>query len=364
MLKKSLSIILALVMVVSVIAVMATATGAVTYDNTKLYFDVSTTGWAMGAKDKVGFYVHSVAEGEEIAWGGKKLNGTDEGNGIWSYDPAAKGMTINDGVQYQVIFTGAGQQTADLFFDTTCYGHVAYCNGEMIENTVDSSKKNQVALWKDLDPADYGPVKGITSLGNLVGTCLPQGETDESLFTAWLTDTGSTGLKNAMKYTVEPGVKTAQKLVDDLAGALNLTKDFVKSAIEENQAGINAALALDESLTKPFDWSYDASTLPAAAAPTEPETAAPTEPETAAPTEPETQPAGPVRGDADKDKELTITDATLIQRFLAELVGEDALDMEAADADKDGEVSIIDATLIQRVLLHICDWDKKPIENA
>ena len=27
-------------------------------------------------------------------------------------------MTINDGVQYQVIFTGAGQQTADLFFST------------------------------------------------------------------------------------------------------------------------------------------------------------------------------------------------------------------------------------------------------
>ena len=229
-------------------------------DNTKLYFDVSTTGWDMGAKDKVGFYIHSVAEGEELPWGGKKLNGVDEGDGIWSYEPNAKGMTINEGVQYQVIFTGAGQQTADLFFDTTCFGHVAYCNGEMIENTVDSSKKNQVALWKDLDPADYGPVKGITSLGNLVGTCLPQGETDESLFTAWLTDTGATGYANAMKYTVEPGTKTEQQLIDDLAGALELTKDFVEQAIAES--GIESA------------WTADASSLPADETPTEPETQA------------------------------------------------------------------------------------------
>ena len=133
----------------------------------------------------------------------------------------------------------------------------------MIENTVDSSKKNQVALWKDLDPADYGPVKGITSLGNLVGTCLPQGETDESLFTAWLTDEGATGYANAMKYTVEPGTKTEQQLIDDLAGALELTKDFVEQAITES--GIESA------------WTADASSLPAGETPTEPETAGPTE---------------------------------------------------------------------------------------
>ena len=131
-------------------------------DNTKLYFDVSTTGWDMGAKDKVGFYIHSVAEGEELPWGGKKLNGVDEGDGIWSYEPNAKGMTINEGVQYQVIFTGAGQQTADLFFDTTCFGHVAYCNGEMIENTVDSSKESGSSVERPR-PRRLRPCKGITS---------------------------------------------------------------------------------------------------------------------------------------------------------------------------------------------------------
>jgi len=250
MFKKIISLLLAVMMIMSLVTVMATATGAVTYENTKLYFDVSSTGWNMGSKDKVGFYVHSIEEGEELAWGGKKLNGVDEGDGIWSYDPS-KNMTLNDGVQYQIIFTGAGQQTADLFFDTTCFGHVAYCNGEFVENTVDSSKKNQVALWKDLDPKDYGPVKGITSLGNLVGTCLPKGETDESLFTKWLVDEGATGYANAMKYTVEPGKKTEQQLIDDLAGALNLTKDFVAQAIADS--GVTSA------------WKADDSTLPSGA---------------------------------------------------------------------------------------------------
>ena len=148
MFKKIISLLLAVMMIMSLVTVMATSTGAVTYEKTKLYFDVSSTGWTLGKSDKVGFYVYSAANGEEIPWGGKKLNGTDEGDGIWSYDPS-KNMNLEDGVQYAIIFTGAGNQTADLFFDTTCFGYVAYCNGEMVENTVDSSKKSQVALWKD-----------------------------------------------------------------------------------------------------------------------------------------------------------------------------------------------------------------------
>lgn len=126
--KKIISLLLAALMVMSLVTVMATATGAVTYEDTKLYFDVSGTGWELGSKDKVGFYVYG-KDGELLPWGGKKLNGTDEGDGIWSYDPAAKGMNIEEGKQYAIIFTGAGNQTYDLLFDTTCYGHVAYCDG-------------------------------------------------------------------------------------------------------------------------------------------------------------------------------------------------------------------------------------------
>ena len=72
----------------------------------------------------------------------------------------------------------------------------------------------------------------------------------------------------------------------------------------------------------------------------------PTEKPTQNPTNP---PAKYMVGDADKDGELTILDATAIQRALAGLKNE-KYDAKAADADEDGEVSILDATAVQRKL--------------
>ena len=57
-------------------------------------------------------------------------------------------------------------------------------------------------------------------------------------------------------------------------------------------------------------------------------------------------------GDADGDGEVTIIDATMIQRVLAGIPGA-VVNEVAADVDGDGEVTIIDATLIQRYLASI-----------
>ncbi len=272
--KKIISLLLAVLMVMSAFTVMTTAAGAVTYEDTKLYFDLSSTGWELGAKDKVGFYVFSAEYGELLPWGGKKLNGTDEGDGIWSYDPAAKGMDIKEGEQYKIIFTGAGNQTYDLIFDTTCYGHVAYCDDTIYENPVDSSKQTRAAFWKDMDATKYGPVLQISSIGTVVGTCPEEGKTPLTIFEDFLTNT----LANARTYMVDTGKKTEQQLIDDIGEGLGLTKDDVAASIAST----------DTEST----WSADASALPAAAAPetTVPETQAPTEELTEpAPTEPETQ---------------------------------------------------------------------------
>ena len=56
-----------------------------------------------------------------------------------------------------------------------------------------------------------------------------------------------------------------------------------------------------------------------------------------------------ILGDADGDTEVTILDATSIQRHLASLPTQ-SFNEKAADADQDGEVTIIDATTIQRHL--------------
>ena len=60
--------------------------------------------------------------------------------------------------------------------------------------------------------------------------------------------------------------------------------------------------------------------------------------------------AGSLLGDADSDSEVTILDATCIQRNLAGLPVSGVFSARAANVDGDEEVSILDATHIQRWL--------------
>ena len=62
-------------------------------------------------------------------------------------------------------------------------------------------------------------------------------------------------------------------------------------------------------------------------------------------------------GDADGDGEVTILDATAIQRNLVSLPVDEYIS-EAADADGDNEVSILDATAIQRWLVSLPSNDE------
>ncbi len=68
-------------------------------------------------------------------------------------------------------------------------------------------------------------------------------------------------------------------------------------------------------------------------------------------------------GDADKDGDLTILDATHIQLYKAELIEESEIDLIAADYDADGDVTVLDATRIQRYKADICELDGTNIEH-
>ena len=284
MFKKMLSVLLAVMMVVSVMAVGVVNTAAATTDgftpeDTKLYFDTDGTGWSMSTtRDKVAFHIFGGDLGTEanptpgLAWGAKKAIGTATSgeDGVFEIDPAAKlGITLTPGVQYKIIFVhvnGANwqEQTYDLLFTTDCFGHVAYSDGSTYENPVDSSKKTTAAFWRDMDASQYGPVLQISSIGNVVGTCPEAGKTPESIFTDFLTVvdsvTGTTTYANAYHYMVESDRKTDQQLIDDIGAGLGLNKDQVKAAFEANT---------EDSAGNPVTttWSYDASTLPAGETP-------------------------------------------------------------------------------------------------
>lgn len=75
-------------------------------------------------------------------------------------------------------------------------------------------------------------------------------------------------------------------------------------------------------------------------------------PETTEPTTPSTEPSRIILGDADGDGIVTVIDATVVQRYLADIVLT-GLNETAADTDGDGTVSVIDVTYIQRWLAGI-----------
>ena len=98
----------------------------------------------------------------------------------------------------------------------------------------------------------------------------------------------------------------------------------------------------------PTDPPTEAPTPAPTDPPTEAPTPAPTDPPTEAPTAaPTDAPPVIIRGDSDGDGELTILDATTIQRKLADFIIKRFIEA-AADADNDGSISILDATSIQR----------------
>lgn len=235
-------------------------TDPIALDPTKLYFDAASTGWTMGTKNKVAFHIFGGDLTNGAQWGAKKAIGTAVAgqDGLFEFDPVSKlGLSFTPGVQYKIIFVrtdGANwtDQTYDLLFTTDCLGHVAFCDGTEYENPVDSSKKTLAAFWYGMDASVVGPVKQISSIGNVVGTCLAEGTTDIGLFNDFLTvvddTTGKTKYDNAYQFVVDAGNKTEQQMIDDIGTDLGLTKQDVYDAF--TAAEIETA------------WDYTVSTLP------------------------------------------------------------------------------------------------------
>lgn len=62
-----------------------------------------------------------------------------------------------------------------------------------------------------------------------------------------------------------------------------------------------------------------------------------------------------ILGDADNNGKIEVTDATIIQRYLAEIFFLDEESVLASDVDGDGEASIIDCTFVQQFVAKIID---------
>ena len=81
-----------------------------------------------------------------------------------------------------------------------------------------------------------------------------------------------------------------------------------------------------------------------------------TQPTTA---QPATDPSGnAVYGDVNGDGDITIVDATLVQKHIVQLETLSADKQILADVDEDNTISVVDATLIQKYIVQLKDWGR------
>lgn len=301
MLKKLLCLMLALFCVASVAVVGVSAA-----DDSTIYFEVPEN-W----NNYYSVYCHIWEYGGDSLgpWQGKKEKCTKIEDGLYSYDISKVG-TLEDGKFYGVIFSvDIGLQTFDTLMSTACIGDTLYSDGTIYENPQDSSKTCVAAFWRNQDPAEYGPIMQITSIGNVVGTCCPPGVTVESLFITFLTD----WLDAARTYSG----KSDQAIIDDLILGLGLSVEEANEIIKSTGTEVQ--------------W-----TLPDSEEPSSDDEAA---------TDDEIE-----LGDVNKDGKLNIRDATLIQKYLAKLDDESII---LADYDLNEKVNIKDATAIQKKIAKV-----------
>lgn len=236
MFKKFISLVLTLMVLASMAAIAMPATSAA--EDTTIYFEVPSN-WKNYKKVFCHVWLYG---GESLAsWQSKKETCTQVSEGLYSYDIAAKVGGLESGQLYGVIFSlDTGMQTYDLLMSTACYGDTVYCDGTVFENPADSNKTATAAYWKNQNKATYGPIMGITSIGNIVGTCIAPGETASGLFTAFIT---SDKLASARTYSK----KDDQKIVDDIATVLGLSQDQIEQLIADSGVEIDWKKAESEA---------------------------------------------------------------------------------------------------------------------
>lgn len=352
---KVISLVLAGVMTTSCAAGFSAVTASAADGETRVYFEVPTLEeW--GTTKQVFCHVYNVYGGTpltETSWQSKsELCKKDSATGLYYFDTTKVG-TIEEGADYALLFStkdtaGVAHQTGNISFGVECLGDTVYLTGGMVENTEDSSKMDYEGAWKN-NSDKYGAMAAITSTGKIVGKYFPAHQPKEQIVARFLC---AWGVINAETHVTPEVVQNicAQLEVEPIAVYNQYATDYA-TELADPEAYPNVAslemvayyLGVDPNPTTEPATTEPATTEPAT---TEPAT---TEPAT---TEPATTVPVPVAyyGDVDGDGDITISDATLIQK--AGLGFDVAVDATIADVNGDGRVSIADVTLIQKYLVN------------
>lgn len=295
--KKTLCITICLLLILSAFILPVSASENTSNKNAVLHFDTNTVTKIWGPFQKIYCHIWEYGGDAFYPWGNKEQLCTDtDGDGIHTYNLTEHNITLKDNTQYCCIFyTDKGNQHYPLLFNTTVLSDTAYCTNEYYESMSDSGRYEYFAYWRNQDPREHGPCLGISSIGSVYGTCIPQGISAIDMFEDALINV----LDNARVYSGN----SDQKIIDYLAYKLSLSSEQVQQAIENSGEKV--------------EWEQELST------------------------------ADKLIGDADLDGEVSILDATEIQLHLASLVEFTDEQLKLADIDFFKGVNILDVTSIQ-----------------
>lgn len=288
-------------------------------DEGQIHFDVKKSGWDLNTNKK--FYCHiwkydgsPTSSGTDwLQWQSKKeLCSFDADTGIASFDLKITGhnFDVSDGAVYCVIFSSnTGNQTFTAVMDGKCIGDTLYCTDERFESPEDSEKSCYDVRW--VNNPNLGSQKRITSTGNIVGYSHCEGESDRTMVVDFV-----------LRYYEVPEIL---EFLSGIIDKLNLTKGLVyedvKQITYDNVVSGKMDIYTREKVIAAVEKSLGISS------------------------------EFYVPGDVNLDGQVTVTDATLIQKHLAGLNEFDRdKQLELADVNYDGAISILDATEIQFIL--------------
>lgn len=206
-------------------------------------FDVKKSGWN-NVKTVFCHIWKADGTGDWPAWQTKKEKCKyDSSTGIATYDLSNTGNTISksDGKIYCVIFSAnTGMQTYNAIMSGSCIGDTLYCTGNQLENPEDSEKKANEAKWEN--NSDCGPERKITSTGNIVGTALPEGESDVTMLATYLIAYYDQEAKTSLTQNLLDTLKVSPvdvmgAVTDKLNATNNADKDKIAPAVEKILSG-------------------------------------------------------------------------------------------------------------------------------
>ena len=177
--------------------------------------------------------------GDSLAnWQTKKTICTPLPDGRYSYDIRKVGG-IEEGKYYMVIFSADARycNQHEVLFTTECLGDTLICT-----DTKTSSPEGlyyHMAFWENQDRSVYGPLMQITSIGNIIGTCLPPYVSPAQMFSDFL----PIKLDNARLYSG----KTDQEIIDYTIERLGLSPGDAEKIIADSGVQVNWIKAESEA---------------------------------------------------------------------------------------------------------------------